>query len=78
LASRKFTFCRSQAYPLTPAAGASLGYIIGALLALGTNLILFFVDADQLGSSGAPDSTAKKNKGRKGGGQVKKFLTKQD
>ncbi|KAH9035404.1 GPI biosynthesis protein family Pig-F-domain-containing protein [Lactarius hengduanensis] len=41
-----------QAYPLTPAAGASLGYMIGALLAFGVNVILFFADADRLGPSG--------------------------
>jgi len=67
-----------QAYPLTPAAGASLGYITGALIALGANLILFFADANRLDSSGAPDGTEKKNKRRKEGGQVKKFLMKQD
>ncbi|KAH9028624.1 GPI biosynthesis protein family Pig-F-domain-containing protein [Lactarius pseudohatsudake] len=41
-----------QAYPLTPAAGASLGYMIGALLAFGVNVVLFFADADRLGPSG--------------------------
>ncbi|KAI9513398.1 GPI biosynthesis protein family Pig-F-domain-containing protein [Russula earlei] len=67
-----------QAYPLTPAAGASLGYIIGALFALGANLLLFFADADRLDSSGPADTTAKKNRKRKEGGQVKGLLTKED
>ena len=39
-----------KAYPLTPTAGASLGYIIGALLTLGMNILLFLVDADRLDS----------------------------
>jgi len=70
-----------QAYPLTPAAGASLGYIVGALLALSTNLLLFFADADRLNSSEATQSTAKnqiKNRKRKDGRQVKKLLTKDE
>jgi hypothetical protein len=69
-----------QAYPLTPAAGASLGYIIGALLALGTNLLLFFADADRLDSSGVAGGTTNsdmKNKRRKEGRQIKKLLTKE-
>ncbi|KAI0301455.1 GPI biosynthesis protein family Pig-F-domain-containing protein [Russula brevipes] len=69
-----------QAYPLTPAAGASLGYIIGALLALSTNLLLFFADADRLDSSGVAGSTTKsdmKKKRRKEGRQIKKLLTKE-
>jgi len=48
-----------KAYPLTPAAGASLGYIIGALLALGVNLLFFFADADRLDSSRAANVPVK-------------------
>ncbi|KAI0280732.1 GPI biosynthesis protein family Pig-F-domain-containing protein [Russula brevipes] len=69
-----------QAYPLTPAAGASLGYIIGALLALSTNLLLFFADADRLDSSRVAGSTTNigmKNKRRKERRQIKKLLTKE-
>ncbi|KAH9963658.1 GPI biosynthesis protein family Pig-F-domain-containing protein [Russula compacta] len=70
-----------QAYPLTPAAGASLGYILGALLALGANVLLFFADADRLDPSVAVGGTAKKggkNRKRKDGGQIKKLLTKEE
>lgn len=70
-----------KAYPLTPAAGASLGYIIGALLALGVNLLLFFADAGRLESSGAANGPAKggvKSTKRKEGGQIKKSLTKEE
>jgi hypothetical protein len=68
-----------QAYPLTPAAGASLGYIVGALLALSTNLVLFFADADRLNSSEATQSTAeKKNRKRKDKKQIKTLLTKEE
>jgi len=71
-----------QAYPLTPAVGASLGYMIGALLALGTNLLLFFADTDRrLNFSGAAHGTAKdeiKTKKRKGRGQIKNLLTKEE
>lgn len=70
-----------KAYPLTPAAGASLGYIIGTLLALGVNLLFFFADADRLDSSGAATGPAKggvKSRRRKEGGQIKKSLTKEE
>ncbi|KAI0293643.1 GPI biosynthesis protein family Pig-F-domain-containing protein [Multifurca ochricompacta] len=70
-----------QAYPLTPAAGASLGYITGALLALGANLLFFFAEADRLDSSGTPGSLAKgdtKKKKRKEREQKKKLFTKED
>ncbi|KAH9997006.1 GPI biosynthesis protein family Pig-F-domain-containing protein [Russula vinacea] len=70
-----------QAYPLTPAAGASLGYIIGALLALSVNILLFFADADRIDSSGATSGPVKsgiKNKKRTEGKQTKKLLTKAD
>ena len=70
-----------KAYPLTPAAGASLGYIIGALLALGVNLLFFFADADRLESSGAGNGPVKggiKSRKRKGGRHTKKSLTKEE
>lgn len=70
-----------KAYPLTPAAGASLGYIIGALLALGMNILLFLVDADRLDSSEATGGSVKggtKNKKRKEGGRIKKSSTKEE
>jgi hypothetical protein len=70
-----------KAYPLTPAAGASLGYIVGALLALGVNLLFFFADADRLDSSDAPNGPVKggiKSRKRKEGGQTKKSLTKEE
>jgi len=59
-----------QAYPPTPAAGASLGYMIGALLALVVNTVLFFADVDTLESSrgeGKSDvkSTRRKDRGHK-------------
>jgi len=69
-----------QAYPLTPAAGASLGYMAGALLALGVNLLFFFADADRLepprGAGGAGKSGVKSTK-RKDREQ-KKPLVKKD
>ena len=71
-----------QAYPLTPAVGASLGYMIGALLGLGANLLLFFADTDRrLNSSGAAHGTVKdeiKARKRKGRGQIKNLLTKEE
>jgi len=70
-----------KAYPLTPAAGASLGYIVGALLALGVNLLFFFADADRSDSSGTADGPVKrgiKNKKHKEGGQTKKMLAKEE
>ena len=71
-----------QAYPLTPAVGASLGYMIGALLALGANLLLFFADTDRrLNSSGVAHGTVKdeiKTRKRKGRGQIKNLLTKEE
>jgi hypothetical protein len=70
-----------KAYPLTPTAGASLGYIIGALLALGMNILLFLVDTDRLDSSEATGGPAKggtKNKKRKEGGRIKKSSTKEE
>lgn len=70
-----------KAYPLTPAAGASLGYIIGALLALAVNLLFFFADADRLDLSGPANGPVKggtKSRKRKGGGQIKKSLTKEE
>jgi hypothetical protein len=70
-----------KAYPLTPAAGASLGYIISALLALGVNLLFFFADADRLDSSGTANGPVKggiKSRKRKGGVQTKKSLTKEE
>ncbi|KAF8495530.1 GPI biosynthesis protein family Pig-F-domain-containing protein [Russula emetica] len=70
-----------QAYPLTPAAGASLGYIIGALLALGVNILFFFADADRLDSSRAANVPVKggiKSRKRKEGGQTKKSSTKEE
>jgi hypothetical protein len=69
-----------KAYPLTPAAGSSLGYIIGALLALGVNVLLFFADADRLDSFGGADGPVKsrtKNKKRKEG-QKGKLLAKEE
>ncbi|KAN0139383.1 GPI biosynthesis protein family Pig-F domain containing protein [Lactarius tabidus] len=66
-----------QAYPLTPAAGASLGYMAGALLALGVNLVLFFADADRLDPSrGAGKSDAKST--RRKDREQKKPLAKKD
>ena len=70
-----------KAYPLTPAAGASLGYIIGALLALGVSLLFFFADADRLDLSGTRNGTVKggiKSRKRKEGGQTKKSFTKEE
>lgn len=70
-----------KAYPLTPAAGASLGYIIGTLLALGVNLLFFFADADRLDSSGAANEPVKggaKSRKRKESRQTKKSLTKEE
>jgi hypothetical protein len=70
-----------KAYPLTPAVGASLGYIIGALLALGANLLFFFADADRLDSSGAANVPVKggiKSRKRKEGKQTKKSLSKEE
>jgi hypothetical protein len=80
-ANRKANSVTLKAYPLTPAAGASLGYIIGALLALGVNLLFFFADADRLDSSGAANGPAKggvKNRKRKEGRQTTKSLTKDE
>jgi hypothetical protein len=74
---RKANSVTLKAYPLTPAAGASLGYIIGVLLALGVNLLFFFADADRLDSSG-PVKGGIKSKKRKEGGQTKKSLTKEE
>ncbi len=77
----KLTGFTLKAYPLTPAAGASLGYIIGALLALGMNILLFFADADRLDTSVAANGPAKgsiKSRKRKEGGQIKKSLTKEE
>ncbi|KAI0265295.1 GPI biosynthesis protein family Pig-F-domain-containing protein [Gloeopeniophorella convolvens] len=65
-----------QAYPLTPAAGASLGYMLGALLALVINMVLFFAEADKVGSSEAANDT-KGNK-RKETGQKKKLPGKDE
>lgn len=79
--TRKLTGFTLKAYPLTPAAGASLGYIIGALLALGVSLLFFFADADRLDSSVAAKGLVKgdnKSRKRKGGGQTKKSLTKEE
>jgi hypothetical protein len=70
-----------QAYPLTPAAGASLGYMTGALLALGTNLLLFFADADRLDPSratGGLGKNDKKNRKRKEGVPKRKSLAKEE
>jgi hypothetical protein len=78
---RKANSVTLKAYPLTPAAGASLGYIIGVLLALGVNLLFFFADADRLDSSGAANGPVKggiKSRKRKEGGQTKKSLTKEE
>ena len=78
---RKANSVALKAYPLTPAAGASLGYIIGALLALGVNLLFFFADADRLDSSGATNEPVKgvvKSRKRKEGGQTKKSPTKEE
>jgi len=57
-----------------------LGYIIGALLALGTNLLLFFADADRLDSSEATGGLGKNDIKKKGkeGGQKKKSPTKRE
>ena len=80
-ADRKANSITLKAYPLTPAAGASLGYIIGALLALGVNLLFFFADTDRLDSSGTANVPVKggvKSKKRKEGGQTKKSLTKEE
>jgi hypothetical protein len=70
-----------QAYPLSPAAGASLGYITGALLALGMNLLLFFADADRLDLPGATGRLGKddtKSRKRKEGEPKKKSPAKED
>jgi hypothetical protein len=78
---RKANSVTLKAYPLTPAAGASLGYITGILLALGVNLLFFFADADRLDSSGAANGPVKggiKSRKRKEGGQTKKSLTKEE
>ncbi|KAH9173918.1 GPI biosynthesis protein family Pig-F-domain-containing protein [Lactarius sanguifluus] len=65
-----------QAYPLTPAAGASLGYMTGALLAFGVNVVLFFADADRLGPSGAGKGDLKST--RRKDREQKKPLVKED
>ncbi len=56
--------------------------MIGALLALGANLLLFFADTDRrLNSSGAAHGTVKdeiKTRKRKGRGQIKNLLTKEE
>jgi hypothetical protein len=65
---------------LTPAAGASLGYMIGALLALGVNLLMFFADADRLELSrgaGGPSKGDVKSVRRKDREQ-KKRIVKED
>jgi hypothetical protein len=77
----KLTGFTLKAYPLTPAAGASVGYIIGALLALVVNILFFFADADRLDSSVAANGPVKggiKSRKRKEGGQTKKPLTKEE
>jgi len=78
-ADRKANSVALKAYPLTPAAGASLGYIIGALLALGVNLLLFFADADRLDSSGAANGPVKGGvKRKRKEGQIMKSSTKEE
>jgi hypothetical protein len=56
--------------------------MIGALLGLGANLLLFFADTDRrLNSSGAAHGTVKdgiKTRKRKGRGQIKNLLTKEE
>ena len=80
-ADGKANWVTLKAYPLTPAGGASLGYIIGALLALGVNLLLFFAYADRLDLSETANGTVKggiKSRKRKEGGKTKKSLTKEE
>lgn len=69
-----------QAYPLTPAIGASLGYMIGALLAFGVNLLLFFADADRLELSGGAGGAGKGdvNNTRRKDREQKNLLAKED
>jgi hypothetical protein len=70
-----------QAYPLTPAAGASLGYITGAFVALGMNLLLFFADADRLELPDETGGLGKNNirgRKRKEGEPKKKSPAKED
>jgi hypothetical protein len=80
-ADRKANSITLKAYPLTPAAGASFGYIIGVLFALSVNLLLFFADAARLDSSGAANGPVKgdiKTRKRKEGGQTEKSLMKEE